>query len=512
MSFNGSGVFQVNSSGQPVVANTLIQAAVFNAFTADVATGLSTAILKDGTQTITANIPFSGYRLLNIGAASLRTDAAQYAQVQNSASQTVGTIAGTNTITGVLTPALTAYTAGQTFRFVPANDNSGATTINIDSLGAKNIFANGAACVGGEIKQNVPIAIFYDGTQFNILGFASDSGGSSALVGGYIDWTVSGNALTLSVKTNAGNDPSASEPVSYEVRDATAATGEMVPRALTSALTLTVPDTALLGTVSNAAFRLWAVIFNDAGTDRLGVINCATIAANAGSGYNVTAIYPLAGWGIASSTSIGTGSDSAGVFYTDAGVTSKAYATVGYATWESGLAAAGTWSAAPTREQLWGPSVPLPGHRVGYARATKTTAATGNAAALPQDDTIPQNTEGNQLMDVCAIVPSSAANALRVQHVGSYAHDGGASIWCTALFRDSVASALNAQLSYNAAVHVPNAITVGQTVLSGTTASTDFKVRVGNNSNNTFTINGNAGSRIYGGAVGSTTEVEEVMT
>lgn len=58
MSFNGSGTFVINSAGQPVVAGTTITATAFNALTADLATGLSTAILKDGTQTATAPIPF----------------------------------------------------------------------------------------------------------------------------------------------------------------------------------------------------------------------------------------------------------------------------------------------------------------------------------------------------------------------------------------------------------------------------------------------------------------------
>ena len=59
MSYNGSGTFQINTSGQPVVAGTVISATAFNALTADLATGLSTAITKDGQTTTTARIPFA---------------------------------------------------------------------------------------------------------------------------------------------------------------------------------------------------------------------------------------------------------------------------------------------------------------------------------------------------------------------------------------------------------------------------------------------------------------------
>ena len=59
MSYNGSGTFQINSSGQPVILGTIISSTAFNALTADLATGLTTAITKDGQTTTTARILFS---------------------------------------------------------------------------------------------------------------------------------------------------------------------------------------------------------------------------------------------------------------------------------------------------------------------------------------------------------------------------------------------------------------------------------------------------------------------
>lgn len=59
ISYNGSGTFQVNSAGQPVVTATVISSTVFNAYTADVATGLTNAICKDGQSACTARIPFA---------------------------------------------------------------------------------------------------------------------------------------------------------------------------------------------------------------------------------------------------------------------------------------------------------------------------------------------------------------------------------------------------------------------------------------------------------------------
>ena len=59
MSYNGSGTFNINTAGQPVVAGTVISAATFNALTADLATGLTTALTKDGQTTATARILFA---------------------------------------------------------------------------------------------------------------------------------------------------------------------------------------------------------------------------------------------------------------------------------------------------------------------------------------------------------------------------------------------------------------------------------------------------------------------
>ena len=59
MSYNGSGTFNINSAGQPVVTGTVISSTAFNALTADLGTGLSTALTKDGQTVATARIPFA---------------------------------------------------------------------------------------------------------------------------------------------------------------------------------------------------------------------------------------------------------------------------------------------------------------------------------------------------------------------------------------------------------------------------------------------------------------------
>jgi hypothetical protein len=172
MSFNGSGTFNINSTGQPVVTGTVISSTAFNALTADLATGLSTAITKDGQTTPTNNIPMGTFRITGLGAGVAGTDAATVSQVQ-SATGTFLTASGTNTITASVSPSLTAYSAGQMFGFVAANTNTGATTINISSLGAKSIVTPLGALVANDLVSGYFYIIYYDGTNFQLLGVSN---------------------------------------------------------------------------------------------------------------------------------------------------------------------------------------------------------------------------------------------------------------------------------------------------------------------------------------------------
>ncbi len=176
MSYNGSGTFLINTAGQPVVSGTVISSTAFNALTADLATGLSTAITKDGQTTVTANIPMGTYKFTGLGAGTAATDSANLSQVQSTVTKLLASVSGADTITAVGSPTLGAYAAGQMFYFVAASANTGAVTINIDSLGAKSITRDGTtALAAGDIQSGEVCVIVYDGTQFQLVNGASQS-------------------------------------------------------------------------------------------------------------------------------------------------------------------------------------------------------------------------------------------------------------------------------------------------------------------------------------------------
>lgn len=79
-----------------------------------------------------------------------------------------GNAVGTNTITVTMT-GFTAYTTGRVVQFKLANAPTGATTVNINSLGAKALHLFGVDIASGDLRAGDIVRAVYDGTQFNVL-------------------------------------------------------------------------------------------------------------------------------------------------------------------------------------------------------------------------------------------------------------------------------------------------------------------------------------------------------
>lgn len=137
--------------------------------------------------------------------------------------------------------------------------------------------------------------------------------------------SVATNALTLTLN-----------PTVLDFRSATLTSGTINSRTVAAAINVVVPDTATLGTVNATAARLVLLAIDNAGTVELAVINIAGGVA-------------LDETGVISTTTIGTGSDSAGVAYSTTGRSNVAYRVVGFV--DITEATAGTWATAPSTIQ-----------------------------------------------------------------------------------------------------------------------------------------------------------------
>lgn len=77
--------------------------------------------------------------------------------------------ANAQTLTYAVAPA--AYVTGDRYTFIvgSALTNTGATTLNVNGLGAKNILIGSNALQGRELRESQVIDVSYDGTQFQLL-------------------------------------------------------------------------------------------------------------------------------------------------------------------------------------------------------------------------------------------------------------------------------------------------------------------------------------------------------
>lgn len=218
MAYNGSGTFSL-AAGNPVVSGTNITITWANGTLSDIASGMSNALCKDGQSTPTANLKMGSYKFTGLGAGSARTDSLNIGQLQDGALIWLGTGAGTaDVITATATPSITAYAAGQTFRFVSSGANTGAVTLNIDTLGAKSVTKNGTtALAAGDIPSGAVCTVAYDGTQFQLLNVdmsiaiaAAAATAAAAAPAGTVIQTISSTAPTGWLKANGSTIGNAS--------------------------------------------------------------------------------------------------------------------------------------------------------------------------------------------------------------------------------------------------------------------------------------------------------------
>lgn len=198
MSFNGSGTFNINTAGQPVVNGTTITDTAFNALIADLASGLTNAVTRDGQSPATANLPMGNNKHTGVSDATARTHYCSAGQAQDNTFDWLTSVSGADTITASAAIGLAAYAAGQCFRLASAGANTGAVTLNVNSLGAKAVTKNGTtALVAGDIPSGAAVEVIYDGTRFQLIRGGAMSGANSDIT--------SMSALT-EISTAAGVD------------------------------------------------------------------------------------------------------------------------------------------------------------------------------------------------------------------------------------------------------------------------------------------------------------------
>ncbi|WP_316815849.1 hypothetical protein [Pedobacter nyackensis] len=89
---------------------------------------------------------------------------------QNGGKVSAVTAAGANAYIASIIPAITAYSMGQVFYIKITTANTGASTLNLNGLGAKALVKDAStALVAGDLLANKVYTVYYDGVNFQVM-------------------------------------------------------------------------------------------------------------------------------------------------------------------------------------------------------------------------------------------------------------------------------------------------------------------------------------------------------
>ncbi len=138
-----------------------------------------------------------------------------------------------------------------------------------------------------------------------------------------------------------------------------------------------------------------------------------------------------------------------------------------------------------------------------------TSSSTGTTI-LPGDNTIPQNTEGDEYI-TASITPLSATNRLVVDVIAFVGHSVTDVIVTGALFQNSTANAICAGIHYaNCANVLP--IVIRHEMAAGSTSAITFKLRIGGSVAGTTYFNRASTGAIFGGVLRSSIRITEIAS
>lgn len=209
MARNGAGTYTL-PAGNPVTTGTTISSTWANNTLTDIASGLTTSLAYDGQTAPVANLPMATYAHTNVGNATVRTMYASAGQVQDNTLAYLTSVSGTDTITAIAPVSMSALVVGQTFRFIASGANTTTSvTLNINSIGAKNITKNGTtALAANDILSGSVVIVTYDGTQFQLANPATlpvSVSSFNAGTTGFTPSTATTGAVTLAGTLNVAN-------------------------------------------------------------------------------------------------------------------------------------------------------------------------------------------------------------------------------------------------------------------------------------------------------------------
>lgn len=128
---------------------------------------------------------------------------------------------------------------------------------------------------------------------------------------------------------------------------------------------------------------------------------------------------------------------------------------------------------------------------------------------IPLDDTVPQNTEGTQIISI-AFTPKSVTSRLRLRFQGQVAFSAVPNNGIVALFSSASASAIAAEHVSVGSIDFGAPLVCEKEFVPGAVTPLTITARVGPSSAANMRMNGNSSGRYFGGSAAATLVIEEL--
>ena len=501
MAWNGAGVYErIHNWIADAGAAIDIEASRMDTEDDSIAGGINNCITKDGKNSATANLPMGGFKHTVVANAAARNDYAAAGQIQDGSLVYAVDSGAANAYVITPSPAITAYAAGQKFAFKVTNANTGSSTLNVSSLGVKTIKnLQGGNLKGGELAANAIVEVRYDGTNFLLVSVSNQviTNLFTGLYNASIAASVASNDLTIELKTAAGNDASATDPIYVAFRSTTLTDGKPVIRSITGALSIAIDQLSSLGFANSEDGHIYAYLIDDGTTRAIAVAKRAVFDESVRH----------------STTALSASADNANTLYSSSALSNAAIKLLGRIRITYG--ATDVWDTAPTELVTWSPAMKKTGDIIDTK--IENDGLTGSGATLfPLDDTIPQQTtpaadSGDEYMSIIYNRKSSI-NDMHIDAKSHHSHSTSITLMQGAIFQDSAEPALKTALGAKANFgDVVCVIDLHHEMKTGATGDTTIKFKAGCENVGTTKHNGFAGGRVGGGILNSFMRVTEIQ-
>ena len=253
-----------------------------------------------------------------------------------------------------------------------------ASSINASTSGGGGIITTADATGNLNIQSGGSTVVAVTSTGATVTGTLAATGGITAtgLTSKIQPITASVAASALTITLN---------PTILDFRASPLTSGTVTTITVPAAISVTIPSTSTMGTVSAVQSRIVVIAINNAGTVELAAVNIS-----GGSVLDETTLI--------TTTAAAAAGNSATAYYSTTARTGVAYRVVGYV--ESTQATAGTWITTPSTLQGYGGQALAAMSSLGYGQTWQTVTRTSGTTYY--------NTTGKPIQNVtCATYPTS---------------------------------------------------------------------------------------------------------